>query len=72
MKLTTETIEMLRKNIKMKNLLALNLGKSVQTIENWIRANHPNLTRLQALEIIEQETGISKEKLVEESQTTYA
>lgn len=59
MKLTTKTIEFLKESIRARTLLALALGKHVDTIERWIKSNDAMLTTASALQVIREESGMS-------------
>lgn len=57
---------MLKKNTRAKTMIALDMGKSVHTIEGWITNNDDNLTKAAALKIIREETGLTDEEILEQ------
>ena len=63
--LTKVAIEAVKKSLKAKNRLQFELKKSYPTIQKWLAENNIHLTTAQALTIISEETGISKEALLE-------
>jgi hypothetical protein len=69
MKITTTAIATIKKNLRLRNRLALELDKSGQTIDRWINTNESNgeLTTLKALQVIKEETGLSDTEIIEES-----
>ncbi len=68
MRLTKKAIEKIRYNTPAKNKLALALDCSVYTIVRWINVNDPNgdLTKEMALNIIQRETNLSREQILED------
>jgi len=57
-------IQKIKKNVQLKNKLALKNFKSVQTIERWIAKNSINLRTEMNVKIISEELGISAEELL--------
>lgn len=64
--LTQSALGEISRNNKAKLRLAYELDKSIDTIERWIKVNHPNLTWAKSLLIISEETGLRLESLIEE------
>lgn len=65
MKLTDKCLEILRKSRQLKTLLALEMDKSVHTIELWISSKSDNLTKAAALKVIREVTNLSEEEILE-------
>lgn len=55
-----------KENIRVKNLIALSLRKSIYTIERWIDGNDSNLTKAAALKVIKEELKLSDKQILEE------
>jgi hypothetical protein len=55
--------------VRARNRIALELDCSVPTVDRWIKENEDNgdLTKALAVQIISEETGISPEEILEES-----
>lgn len=66
MKVRKAVLADIRKNVRLKNRLALEAGKSVATIERWIDGESDNLTKAAILQVIKAETGLSDEQILEE------
>lgn len=65
MRLTELALNMIRRNVRCKNLLALELDVSVFTIGRYIDSNSDNLTKAAALKVIRDETGLKDEEILE-------
>lgn len=65
MKLSKQALDAISKNTRIKNLLALALDCSGYTIERYISANNDNLTKVAAIRIIRNETGLTEEDILE-------
>lgn len=72
MKLTTKAIAEIKKNQRLKNRLALELGKSGYTVERWISENEENgmLTTAKSVQLILEETELDNSTILEEAITT--
>jgi len=70
MNLTNQVIEILRENMALRNRIAIELDCSEQTIRRWLNENEPDgdLTKASALKIISEETGLTNEEILTESQ----
>lgn len=68
MRLTSKAIESVKRNTRLKNRLALELGKSGYTVERWISENEGNgmLTTAKSVQLILEETGMANEEILEE------
>lgn len=66
MRLTQKTLDIIRADTRIKNLLALELGRSVYTVQRWIEGNSDDLTKAAALKIIREEIGLSDKDILEE------
>lgn len=73
MKLTQEVIEIIRdrNKLRIRNRLALELDYSQQSIENWLSENEHDgkLTTATALKIISEETGLTQDQILMESES---
>ncbi len=65
MVLTSKALAEIKGSTRLKNLLALELDRSVHTIEKWIKENDQMLTTASALEVIRKETGLTDEQILE-------
>lgn len=65
MKLTSIAIEAIKKDSRLKALLALQEGNSIYTIERWISENSDNLTKAAVLQTIKKETGLTDAEILE-------
>jgi hypothetical protein len=54
----------------IKSKLALALGCSEGSINRYIRENDDNLTKAAALEVIQKETGLTYDEILEKSSST--
>lgn len=66
MRLSNKALELIRGNVRTKNLLALTLDCSVFTIGRYLDSNNDNLTKAAALKIIREETGLADSEILEE------
>lgn len=68
MKLTSKAITEIKKNTRLKNRLALELGKSGYTVERWISENENNgmLTTAKSVQLIIEETEMVQDEILEE------
>lgn len=64
MKLSKEAITQVAGNSRVRNLLAAEFNKSEATIRRWIDGNHPMLTTEASLRVIENETGLTRKKIL--------
>lgn len=65
MRLTELALNTVRRNVRCKNLLALELNVSVFTIGRYLDANSDNLTKAAALKVIRDETGLKDSEILE-------
>jgi transposase len=67
MKLTQKAIDDLKSNKRARARLQLDFDKSEYTINRWINENEDNgfLTTAQALKIIQEETELTSEQILE-------
>lgn len=65
MKLTKTALEAVKDSTRCKTRLALALDCSVFTIDRYIGTNSDNLTKAAALEVIQEETGLSDEQILD-------
>lgn len=63
MKLTEKALEMIRR-VEIRNLLAIALKCSDQTIMRYIKDNDDSLTKAAALKVIREETGLSDNEIL--------
>jgi len=63
-RLTENTLDFVRNSKKTKSKLQLQLNKSPATIARYLKINAIELTSAEALDIISEETGISKDDLL--------
>lgn len=68
MKITRHGLDELARSTKAKTRLAYELGKSVHTVELWIKKNKVNgpLTSAGALQVIKEELEVSDSEILEE------
>lgn len=66
MKLSNKAIEILKHkdSLNLRNRLAYEMVKHVDTILRWINHNDPMLTTALALQILREETGMSDEEIL--------
>ena len=58
------------KNINQTHIrpkIALALGVSEQTVIRYIYANHENLTKIAAIEVIVKETGMKQDEIIDKT-----
>ena len=65
MKLTNKAKNLIKKNTRLKNRLALALDCSGFTIERWLKDNSDNLTKAIALEIIAEELELPMDEVLD-------
>lgn len=72
MKLTSKALAEIKKNTRLKNRLALELGKSGYTVERWISENEGNgmLTTAKSVQLILEETDLDSSEVLEEEIVT--
>lgn len=70
MKISDKGIEVIKGNKRLRNRLALEMDKSQETVERWYRMNPDNgdLTTAKALQIIREETGLTDDQILDESE----
>jgi predicted transcriptional regulator len=70
MNLTNKAIKLLQDNMQLRNQIAIELGCSEATIRRWLNENEPNnsLTTAAALKIITEETGMTQDQILTESE----
>jgi hypothetical protein len=71
MKLTKKALKKLTGQRTLSRL-ALALETSEMSIRRYIKSNHPNLTRASALQVIREETGLSDDQILEETESIRA
>jgi hypothetical protein len=66
MKLSDRAINCFKGNSRLKNRLALEMDKSVYTVDRWISENEENgfLTTAKSIQIIGEETGLSSQDIL--------
>lgn len=67
MQLTEEALSLVKKNKRIRSLLALVSNKTEYTILRWANLNHANLTRAAAITIIHEESGLPFSKILKET-----
>lgn len=69
MKLSQKAIDAI--TVRTKNRIALELNCSVPTVDRWIKENEDNgdLTKAKAVEIIQEETELLKNQILEVGKT---
>jgi hypothetical protein len=67
MKLTKIGILALQGSSSLRQRIADLEGKTIQTVNRWIRECDDNLTKAGPLSLIKQETGLTDEHLLEEA-----
>lgn len=74
MYLTQLAADVISKNVRCKNRLALELDCSVDTVERWLSENKVNndLTKVTALKVINEETGLSQNDVLSERKPVEA
>lgn len=67
MKLSIKAKEALksREGVRVRNIIALALNKSVATVQRWIESDDDNLTKVVVLDIIKKETGLTEDQILE-------
>lgn len=65
MKLTRKVIDLIRKDNRLKAMLALQEGKSIHTIERWLIENDDTLTKAAILQTIKTELKLSDKQILE-------
>lgn len=58
----------IRGDRRVKGLLAIHFRKHYNTIENWIKNRDAMLTTPDAVKVISEETGLTQEQILEESE----
>jgi hypothetical protein len=71
MKLTKKALKKLTGQRTLSRL-ALALETSEMSIRRYIKSNHPNLTRASALQVIREETGLTNDEILEQTEKTAA
>jgi hypothetical protein len=71
MKLSKKAIQRLRENKKARGRIALAFDKTDFSVIRWIKENSANsmLTTAAAMQIIREETGLTDEQILEETET---
>ncbi|MEN6353417.1 MAG: hypothetical protein ABFD02_08165 [Bacteroidales bacterium] len=59
-----QTLEKIKKNVHLKNKMALKNYRSVQTIERWMKTNSVNLRTEMNLKLMAEELEISPEEVL--------
>jgi len=68
MRLTQKAIDAFNRHTKLKTRLALEMGKSVYSVDRWISENEDNglLTTAKAVQVITEETKLDASEILEE------
>lgn len=74
MRIQEQALLTINSSVRLKTVLALELGKAVATVSRWISENTENspLTTAKALQIIREETGLEDSQILEETADTAA
>ncbi len=64
-RISSNTIERMKSDKKLRADLCVVFDKNYDTIQKWIQKNHPMLTTMDSLKIIESRLGVSAEDAVE-------
>jgi hypothetical protein len=65
MRLSKICIDHIKGSKRIKALLALEMDRSVHTIEAWLATNNEDLTKAKALAVIQKETGWLNDQILE-------
>lgn len=65
MRLTKKALEAIINNKRIRPHMTLALKCSVDTLFRYLSNNDDNLTKAAALEVIERETGLTREEILE-------
>jgi len=68
MRLTTKAIENFKDKTRLKTRIALEMGKSVYSVDRWIDVNESNgpLTTARVLQLIQEETELLEAEILED------
>ena len=68
MRLTTKAILAFKGNSRLKNRIALEMDKSVYTVDRWLSENEDNgfLTTAKSIQVIKEELGLTDDEILEE------
>jgi hypothetical protein len=67
MQLTKVALSHVKRNKRIRSLLALACNRTEYTILRWAEANNDNLTKAAAIKIIREETGLPDSQILEVS-----
>lgn len=72
MTIAEQILNKLKDNTRLKSMLALEMNKSIYTVQGWITENAADgpLTKIKALRIIASELGQDVDELLEDSKST--
>jgi hypothetical protein len=65
MQLSETAISKIKKNKRIRSLLALALNRTEYTIIRWVNENNDNLTKAVVIQIIQQETGLLEAEILQ-------
>lgn len=71
MELTKKCLSLIEGNSKIRNLIAAALGVTESSVRRWLdgKSNHEMLTTASALKVIREETGLTDDQILMESET---
>lgn len=67
MRLTDEALAAIKSNYRLRNLLGLALNCVDRTIMRYVATKDDELTKAAALKVIREETGLSDDRILEDS-----
>lgn len=63
-KMRTEVVEAIKKDLTVKNRLQFELKISYLTLQRWLKGNDDKLTQAKVLNIVSDQLGIEKDQLL--------
>lgn len=72
MRLTEKAIIAIRRNNLAIGRLIMEFNRGQNTIENWLKADNSPLTTPKGVQLITEETGLSKEEILEDTEKEVA
>lgn len=69
MELTKKALSAITENMKLRNRILIETEVHFTTLHRWVESNSDNLTKASILQIIREETGLTDDEILTETET---
>lgn len=64
MALTKEVTKIIKKSLRIRQLIAIEMGVSERTVANWIKTKNEKLVTNPVINVVERETGKTRDEII--------